>query len=114
MPLADIQPHSIVEVRVESDALVVDYTDSTGRRRGTVTPLADDTVSWNEESLTVSRRPGGIPIAPGLSYERVSMQCRRGDNGCLILEWSYREYGLALFILPFGEMFGGRAELEPA
>ena len=112
LPLRDLQDESIVDVKVGTESIVLDYIDSRGAARVSVTLLSDSSVSWDEESIAVSQRPGGVPIFPGLSYERVSMECRRNSGGNLVLEWKYREYGLMLFILPFVDWYGGHAELE--
>ena len=42
------------------------------------------------------------------------MECSLDSAGCLVLEWTYREYGLMLFIVPFVDACSGRAVLEPA
>lgn len=114
LPLRDVQDGSIVHVKVGSESIVVGYIDSGEVTRESVALLSDDSVSWDEDSITVSQRPGGVPIAPGLSYERISIECRHASDGSLVLEWKYCEYGLMLFLVPFGEVYSGRAILEPA
>jgi len=114
LPLRDVQGGSIVHVKVGAESIVVGYIDSGEVTRESVALLSDDSVSWDEDSITVSRRPGGVPIAPGLSYERISIECRHASDGSLVLEWKYCEYGLMLYLVPFGEVYSGRAILEPA
>jgi hypothetical protein len=115
LPIREVLEGSTVRVSLSPERIiVVEYTDRAGVPSVAVTALADEHVSWDEDSLSIAYKPPhGVPILPGLALEVVRVECRRESDGCLTLDWSYGEYGLMLFIVPFVDADRGRLVLEP-
>ena len=115
LPLRDVLDDSTVHVKVVSEInVLVEYTDRDGVPCVDMVKLTDETVTWDHECITATvKGPFGVPIAPGLARERLSARLSRDCNGCLVVEWSYSEIGLALFIIPFRDAYSGKAVLQP-
>jgi hypothetical protein len=116
LPLRDLQDNSVVKISIESSReLLITFTDSSGLPSVYSTSLDNESLTWSKTAFLATIKPtGGVPILPGLARERVRSELSRDCNGRLIFEWSYREYGLMLFLVPFIDAYSGRAILEPA
>ena len=124
LPLRELQDESVVQVIVRPQAeLQLEYTDQGGMACTSWVPLTDEArtydtkrmaISWDAHRIVASTQPPrGVPILPGLTRHSVRTTLYRDLEGCLIVEWSYREYGLALFLVPFIDAYSGEAILRP-
>jgi len=116
VPLAELLDRTRVEVAALPNGKVsVTFTDTANVQSQRVFEPGRESVRWSDGCLVYEGKPWyrGVPIFPGIATETLRVSMFREPEGSLVVQWSYRESGMAGFLLPFVDSYKGTAILSP-